>query len=205
METVTPPWFDWGVATVTLKGQSKSGDAFLVKELPDGFLVAVIDGLGHGEEAAVAASKGAEVIAAHAGEGLIPLIRLCHEALRDTRGAVLSAVWVSARDGSLAWAGVGNVEGVLFRRDAEARPACETLLLRGGVVGHHLPALQAAVLPLVEGDTIVLATDGVRGDFRTEKRIQQPPQQLAAHLLARYSHGRDDGLVLVGRYRGGGS
>jgi serine/threonine protein phosphatase PrpC len=190
---------------VTMGGESKSGDSFLVKDLPEGCMMAVIDGLGHGEEAASAAKKGSDVIEKHAREGIIPLIRRCHDALRDTRGVVMSAAWVSAREESLVWAGVGNVEGLLLRSQPDVRPPRESLLLRAGVVGHNLPALHAGILPLMKGDVIILVTDGVRGDFRREVRVDQPPQQLATQLLANYSNGHDDALVLVARYIGRGS
>ena len=65
----------------------------------------------------------------------------------------------------MTWLGVGNVQGVLMRADAQKGSVQEVLLLRGGVVGSQLPALQAAVLPIAKGDTLVFATDGVRGEF----------------------------------------
>jgi len=43
---------EWGVATLTLPGQTASGDRYVVKPFPDGVLVAAIDGVGHGDEAA---------------------------------------------------------------------------------------------------------------------------------------------------------
>jgi len=48
-------FLDWGVAQVTLQGQTESGDSYLVSTFPNGMLVAVVDGLGHGGEAAAAA------------------------------------------------------------------------------------------------------------------------------------------------------
>ena len=62
----------------------------------------------------------------------------------------------------MTWLGVGNVEGVLIRADTRATPAAESVLLRGGVVGYQLPALQASVVPVSRGDLLILATDGIR-------------------------------------------
>ncbi|HMJ58707.1 MAG TPA: hypothetical protein VK467_06195, partial [Gemmatimonadales bacterium] len=45
----------WGVATVAMQGESESGDLHMVRAVKDGVLIAVVDGLGHGEEAAAAA------------------------------------------------------------------------------------------------------------------------------------------------------
>ncbi len=46
---------DWGVATLMLAGERESGDLHLVKPVGTGVLVSVVDGLGHGAEAAAAA------------------------------------------------------------------------------------------------------------------------------------------------------
>jgi hypothetical protein len=77
------------------------------------------------------------------------------------------------------------------------------VLLQGGVVGLHLPALRGVVLPVAPGDTLLLATDGVRSGFASGLRLEEAPQQLADRILARDAKGTDDALVLVARYRGG--
>jgi len=76
-------------------------------------------------------------------------------------------------------------------------------LLRGGVVGVHLPALAAAIVPIMRGDTLILATDGVRSDFLHEiLPYRDPPQAVADRILARFGRITDDALVLVARYLG---
>src|SRR2546430_400954 len=49
------PVIDWGVAALALAGETESGDLHLVKRVGRGTLVAAVDGLGHGAEAAAAA------------------------------------------------------------------------------------------------------------------------------------------------------
>jgi hypothetical protein len=39
-----------------------------------------------------------------------------------------------------------------------------------------LPALQATVLPIVRGDTLFFATDGVRSDFSMTLSARENPQ-----------------------------
>jgi negative regulator of sigma-B (phosphoserine phosphatase) len=94
---------------------------------------------------------------------------------------------------------VGAVEGVLLR----AGPGREYVLLQGGVVGLQLPPVRELVLPVAAGDTLVLATDGVRGGFAEGLTADGTPQQLADRVLARDFKGTDDALVLVARYTGG--
>jgi len=57
-------------------------------------------------------------------------------------------------------------------------------------------------LPVSPGDTLILATDGVRGGYLDLVAVSDPPQQLADQLLAEYGRGTDDALVLVARYLG---
>ncbi len=203
METVSTGLIEWAVAELVLPGQSESGDRFLVTPTPDGALVAVVDGLGHGAEAAEAAKAAVRSLERHAHEPIIPLIRSCHRSLAGTRGVVMSVAAFDARAETVTWVGVGNVEGVLLRAQATATLGRESLLLRGGVVGVHLPALAAAIVPVARGDQLIFATDGVRGDVAVRPFPGgDVPQELADHILSKWGTRTDDALVLVARYLG---
>jgi hypothetical protein len=205
METLKTDLLEWAVASAIVGDGTESGDRSLVKSLADGVLVAVVDGLGHGPEAA-AAAKLAIAIADRASTGSpIALLRQCHEELRSTRGVVLSLAFFDRQDRTMTWLGVGNVEGVLLRSYPEASPRREILLLRSGVVGRHLPSISASVLAVEPGDTLVLATDGLRPGSAVGLDATPPPKQLADFIIAREWQMNDDALVLVARYRGGGA
>src|SRR6266700_4092278 len=165
METISQMSLEWGVATLPLKGQSESGDRHVVQTFPGGILFAVIDGLGHGYEAAAAADSAESILRTQAQEPVISLVRQCHERLRATRGAVMSVVSFDAVHGLITWLGVGNVRGILRRAGIVSNPPREELLLRGGVIGRQIPPLQAAVLPVSDGDTLFLESDGIRGEL----------------------------------------
>ncbi|HEY2990781.1 MAG TPA: SpoIIE family protein phosphatase [Candidatus Binatia bacterium] len=204
MEAVTQPAqsvIDWGVAHAAFGGEPKSGDSHLVQPFPNGVLVGVLDGIGHGEEACAVAETAVGILAARPGDSIISLLKRCHEALRGTRGVVMSLASFNGNEGVMTWSGVGNVEGLLMHPD-HATPQRESLLLRGGVVGHQLPALQAAVVPLTAGDTLIFTTDGIRGGFNVAPQLKNPPQKIADHILSEASKGNDDALVLVARYTG---
>jgi len=195
---------DWAVAAAPTPADPEgSGDRYLVVSHPEGALAVVADGVGHGPEAAAAAQLAIE-IARSAHGSPIALLRQCHEALRTTRGAVISIARFDD-EGTMTWAGVGNVEGVLLRADARAAPRQESLLLRSGVVGHDLPQLAALVLGVQAGDTLVFATDGVRPEFAADLSTLMPLQTLAGLILARHQKGSDDALVLVARVLGDGA
>lgn len=194
---------DCGVATLPLNGQAESGDRSVVQPFPGGVLLAVIDGLGHGNEAAAAASAAEFILRAEPQEPVISLVRQCHESLRQTRGAVMSVASFDVSHGLMTWLGVGNVRGILRRRSGlslNLRP--EELLLRAGVIGRQLPPLQASVLPVSRGDMLFLATDGIRGEFAQVLMLPEMPQRAAEAILSRHAIGNDDALVLVARVLG---
>lgn len=199
------PPIEYSAARFVLPGQIESGDRHLVCCDQNFALIVAIDGLGHGKEAASAAGVAASVLEKHFQEPIISLVESCHEALRPTRGVVMSVASIDIVHGMMTWLGVGNVHGVLLRTGATNGTIRETLLLRGGVVGCQLPPLQAIVLPVSPGDTIAFATDGIRGDFAETLSAWENPQRAAERILDNYKSGNDDALALVARIAQSGS
>lgn len=202
MEKIEPCGIEYGVASVASPGQKESGDKYVIKCFHDGVLVAVVDGIGHGNEAGEAAKAAIRTLESRAHEPAITLMRRCHENLRGTRGVVMSVASFDLTHGLMTWLGVGNVEGTLLRPNPGRTVVVGSLLLRAGVIGGQLPPLQAAVLPVAPMDTLIFATDGVRADFLQAFIPIEPPQRTADRILAEGSKGTDDALVLVARYIG---
>jgi phosphoserine phosphatase RsbX len=203
VETLDTPLLEYGLAKLVHPGQGESGDLHLIFATPSGILIAAMDGIGHGEEAANAAKAAVSILKSCAEEPVISLVERCHEGLQSTRGVVLSLAFIDPLHGMMTWLGVGNVQGVLMRSGAQKGTVQETLLLRGGVVGAQLPALQAAVLPIAKGDTLIFATDGIRGEFVEGLSAKESPQRAADRILKNHSRANDDALVLVVRFIGG--
>lgn len=191
---------EWGFATIPLKGQAVSGDSYIIKPFPNGILMAVVDGLGHGYEAAAASDIAIATLNTYVHEPIIPLVRHCHEALKGTRGVVMSIASFNLPDRTMTWLGIGNVEGILLRKDANAALSRKNLLLRGGVLGYQLPPLKESVIPVMPGDTLIFATDGIRSGFEKDIKLSDKPQQIASNIMAKFNRGTDDALVLVIRF-----
>jgi len=198
-----PAALDWAHAGRAMEGEPASGDLHVVEPTADGAMLAVIDGLGHGAEAAETAALAGRVLAEHAGEPPDALLLRCHEALAGTRGAVATVAALDVRLGRLTLAGVGNVETVLLRRSGDGyRPVLVEPF--PGILGHRMPALRTSTLSLAAGDLLVLATDGIalRVDGATSAR--ESARSLATAILAEQAVPGDDALVLVARYLGAG-
>lgn len=197
-----PTLLEIGVASAPMAGETASGDGHLVRAFAGGELVVALDALGHGREAAASAERALAVLNANASDPIPLLVRRCHVALTGWRGVVLSLAVFDAEVEMLTWAGIGNVEGALVRA-ANGHPASRSgLITIGGIVGGDLPEVRPQQLPVGRGDVVVFATDGVRREFVAAVDPAQPPQAQADDLLARFSKGTDDALVLVVRYLG---
>lgn len=189
---------EWACVSRALSGQISSGDRGFVLPFEGGVLAAVIDGLGHGPEAAIASERAEAVLRRMVGLPLVDLVRACHEECRQTRGCVLSLAQFDGR-GGMSWLGVGNVEALLIRGGSLQT---EAVAARGGTVGYMLPTLHPRTLPVQTGDTLVLASDGIQHGFKQEVQPLRSAQQIADQVLARWAKDTDDACAVVVRYLG---
>jgi negative regulator of sigma-B (phosphoserine phosphatase) len=204
------PFVEWCVRGRALAGQSVSGDAHVFEEQRDGaarrVLVAVVDGLGHGGDAARASSAAAAALRGFPGD-VAAAFAACDAALAGTRGAAMTLATLD-EGGALSWAGIGNVEGfVLQARTSPIERAREHLTLRGGVVGARATPARVSSLQLARGDVLVMASDGIASGAAGAIAREAPVAVIADDLLARFAKASDDALALVLRYLGdlGGS
>ena len=195
---------EWAVESRLYPGQTECGDRFVVLEVWEGVLVAVVDGLGHGAEAAFAANSAIDTIRQNRERSFSSLLQICHENLRGTRGVVISLAFLDPHR-TMTWIGIGDVEGRLVRRRIRQAEKSESLLLRTGVVGgdhNKLPSFYPRGATLVRGDILILATDGIRTSFEEAVDISLEPGEIALDIINNYSRIDDDSLVLVARYMG---
>ena len=205
-DRASPDWpsrLELGIAERALAGEYRSGDRAVLVAFAGGALVAAIDGLGHGSDAADAAALAADVLAANPDEDPARLIADCHRALSRSRGAVMTLAWFDLDDGRLTWTGVGNVEGRLVHAAAGPRAPTEGALTKGGVVGYNLPSIRVTSAELMVGDVMVLATDGIDSGFAHAIAGGGSAQDIADRILAEHGKKGDDALVIVVRYLAG--
>jgi len=198
----TPSPIEWSVSSRRRPGEDVNGDLGLVRVVGGGVLVAAVDGVGHGVEAARATRAAGAVLREDASRDLVGLAEQCHEALRSTRGAAISLAFVCARAGTMTWLGVGNVEGRVVGGDSPTKRPKGSLALQSGVAGHHLPRLTPATLPLVPGDLLLLATDGIAAAFADSLKTTGSTRAVGQRILSEHGRASDDALVVALRYLG---
>ncbi len=122
---------DAGVICVPIGGETVCGDAWHTDWSPERTLVVVADGLGHGPDAAVAATTAIRTIRER-GDGMPGALLLAvHNALRATRGAAISIARIDHETRMVTFAGVGNVAASVCD-STQSRPMASL----GGIAGH---------------------------------------------------------------------
>jgi serine phosphatase RsbU (regulator of sigma subunit) len=174
-----------------------SGDAWHVDWYAAGCRLAVVDGLGHGPDAAAAAARAVQILVASPQASPGEALRLCHDALRGTRGAAVGIATVESAIGRLTYAGVGNIGARLIAGGRALR-----LPSSRGIVGAILPTIRPFHAALEAGWLLLLHSDGVSDRFDVG---EGPPgdacdlQRLADSTLAHWGRSTDDATVVAAR------
>jgi phosphoserine phosphatase RsbX len=192
---------DWGFASQTMPGQSVCGDGFFVQIWENQALFALMDGLGHGPEAARAVEVASKALDEHHHSGVVLDLLYVHNALHYTRGVCIAAALIDMTVGAMSWAGIGDVDGILIRPVTNER---RWMPHRNGVLGMAsdlVRKLRLSVEPVASGDLIMFATDGVSRRHAPMLDRTRDPQSIAEDLLVMNAKGTDDASVLAVRIR----
>jgi len=188
-----------GAICVPLAGEPVSGDRWAIQRVGGRLRVIVVDGLGHGRPAAIAAQTAVEAFQAGGRSALKELLESVHQALRATRGAAVAIAELDGYVGQLRFAGLGNVSATLIQ---EKRSGLASVNGTAGAEARHLRVYDYALSP---GALLVLHSDGLGTrwtlDGVPELRSKHP--SLTCGLLFRdHARPRDDATVLAIRYQG---
>jgi negative regulator of sigma-B (phosphoserine phosphatase) len=193
--------FSYGVKEAALQGETDSGDHYIIKQsLNDSVLIGIVDGVGHGKEAANAAQKAISILNQWQNESLAELMEKCHAELMETRGAAITLAFLQ-KDYQVMWLGVGNVAAVHWKHNQDNTSQVEELFTRGGIVGLELPPLQMSKFVAEPGDLLIIATDGISNQFMDLAPMYHViPQTIAEHIFSEFRNPNDDSLVFVLRW-----
>jgi phosphoserine phosphatase RsbX len=195
---------EWARAGRPLPSEYTSGDRGLAVDI-DGAaaLFGVVDGLGHGPDAAAAALRAVETINASPDKRLEVLIQLCHRVLEGTRGVAMTLARVDFEASTLSWIGVGNVTSELVAKAPTGVQIRSSARLTGGIVGYRMPEIRPAqVVPIRAGDLLVMATDGIAEEYLENIDFSASATANAEQILSKHAKETDDAMGLAARHRG---
>lgn len=195
---------EWARAGRPLPSEYTSGDRGLAVDI-DGAaaLFGVVDGLGHGPEAAAAALRAVEAVKRSSTERLEVLIQLCHRVLEGTRGVAMTLARVDFGANTLTWTGVGNVTADLVAKSPTGVQIRSSARLTAGIVGYRIPEIKPAqVVSMRPGDLLVISTDGITENYLDHIDFSATAVVIAEELLGKDAKETDDAMVLAARHRG---
>jgi anti-sigma regulatory factor (Ser/Thr protein kinase)/serine/threonine protein phosphatase PrpC len=191
-------WVEFGAATRALRNARENGDAFLVRQWAGNALIAVIDGLGHGQYARTAALAARCYVEQHFDRPLPDLFRGADRACRATRGVVMSLARFEYQNReNVTVASLGNISVRVF--DSRKQTAA---LARRGVVGLSSLSPLVTVCPWTPESILIMHSDGVGSRWNWQDFAglgEQSADRIARELLAKLGKHEDDATVLVAR------
>lgn len=185
-----------GGVSVAKPGEQASGDDWLVLSERGQHTVAVIDGLGHGADAAAATRAASSVLSRSKGSAE-QLVDAMHHGLRSTRGAAAAVAVVQPERGTLAYAGIGNINGVI-RHARKSRH----LVSLNGILGHKVRTIREMAFAFPEHALLIMHSDGLsaRWDLDDYPGLEaKHPGLIAAVLYRDHARRRDDVTVAIVR------
>jgi anti-sigma regulatory factor (Ser/Thr protein kinase) len=188
-----------GVICLPKAGETVGGDAWTVMSGHDGFLICVVDGLGHGPEAAMAARAGIASVTEGAtrAHSVTELVERAHLAMRPTRGAALAVARVTPEKAICNFCGVGNISACLLSRGQS-----RSLVSTAGILGHQIHRIKEFQYPFSEDTLFIMHSDGLATRWRLDDYpgLERSHPALVAGVLYRdYSRQRDDTVVCAVR------
>jgi anti-sigma regulatory factor (Ser/Thr protein kinase) len=188
-----PPW---GSVCVPMPTETVCGDACDALDTESGRTLIVADGLGHGPEAATAASEAIRLFRRHQSRPLTDILDYLHAGLRATRGAAVAVARFDHGAGRLTYGGIGNISGVVVDG-----PDMRRMVSLNGTAGHNARKIQTFDYPYRQG-LVIMASDGLASGLslaRYPGAAIMHPTLIAALLYRDFTRGRDDATVLVAR------
>lgn len=179
-----------------MPGEPVSGDACWVDVREQTVVLALVDGLGHGEGAAMAAERCVASFTRHHGLGISDMLAMAHRDLRGTRGAVATIARIRPSERVVEIAGVGNTSAVLFGGGGSSR---QSPIVTPGVLGSAYRSTVVQRLPFELGDLLVLHSDGLRTRFDALGLRLNSAQLAAEELVSSHGKASDDASCIVAR------
>ena len=191
--------FTWGVVNCPAPYETISGDSWRIAERPGGLAIMLVDGLGHGPQAAAAANEAAIVFDRDPFVSPTALLEAANIRMRGTRGGAVAAAQIDAQTCSMKYAGVGNISGHLRGMNGEGGRG---LLSHNGTVGVQMRKVQQFEYECPTTGLLVMYSDGMQSRWSFESYpgiLQRHPAVIAGMLYRDFTRGRDDVTVAVVR------
>ena len=186
---------DVGAISTPLQGETACGDDWNLHAARGRYVLLVVDGLGHGPDAAAAALAAKDIAQRHAERTPAEQIEALHAGLRPTRGAAAAVIELKPWSEVGTFCGVGNIS-CFVRAEGRTR----SLASHNGILGHQVRKIQEFSFPFLRKALLYTFSDGMnsRWDPGAYPGLENRPASLIAGVLYRdHARGRDDTTLVV--------
>jgi anti-sigma regulatory factor (Ser/Thr protein kinase) len=184
-----------GAALAPYPGETVCGDGFAFHEHGSSRTVMLVDGSGHGVEAARAVLVAVQAFAGSAMAPCEAIMEATHRALTPTRGAAVAVARIDAAARTVRFVGVGNIGAVLMQGTVTRH-----MVSHNGTAGHVAPRIREFTYDFTGDPLVILHSDGLtsRWDLAAYPGlVGQHPSLVAGVLLRDHRRGRDDTSVVA--------
>jgi anti-sigma regulatory factor (Ser/Thr protein kinase)/serine/threonine protein phosphatase PrpC len=185
---------DYGAYSRPCRGERLNGDVAMTEQREHLLMLAVIDGLGHGEQAHRVATAARDYLKNRWSQDVVDTMKKLHNELQGSLGAVAGIAVVDTRTGHARFSGIGNVSYRVFG------PRNMRLHCAAGNLGHQIRSPQAQEHTLSEDDVVVIYSDGVRDRFEVDEYPQmryQGAETIARTIVERFGKDHDDATCVA--------
>ncbi len=186
-----------GGVSIPKPGERACGDAWATHADGPVRTVFMVDGLGHGTEAAVAANEAVAQFQRSHHEPPAQIVHAVHQALRHTRGGAVAVARIDPGSATVSFVGLGNIAAAVVGGGTVRR-----MVSHNGTAGHNARKIQAFDYPCGPGALLVMHSDGLSSGWSLDgyPGLQRMHPLLVAGVLYRdFARGRDDATVVVAR------
>jgi anti-sigma regulatory factor (Ser/Thr protein kinase) len=194
-----PAPLEIGTISVAMRGELECGDTWSLAMDGAQCALLVVDGLGHGHFAALAAAAAAKAFAARPFATPEETMRALHGALSGTRGAAAACALLDPEGACIQYSGVGNIAAVISEEETR-----RGLLSHNGTLGSSLSRTRQLEYPWPAHALLVVHSDGLSARWSLAAYPQLAERHaavIAAVLYREHSRPRDDATVVVMRRR----
>lgn len=184
-----------GVVCLPLVPDEPCGDGWYVIRDPGRTTILVVDGLGHGPEAAKVQLEAIRIFRKDPNGDPAEIIRTLHAGLRSTRGGVAAAAVIDEDRGRVTYAGAGNILGQIITGSETVK-----MVSLNGTLGNDIRKIQDFSYSWETGALLVMYSDGLsmQWDLENYPGLRQKDPALIAGVLYRdHTRGTDDVTVLI--------
>ncbi len=182
-------------AAIPYPGERFCGDAWSYHQSAGRTIVLIVDGLGHGHDAAVAAQDAVATFQSRLDKRPGEILSYLNDALKKTRGAVAGIAEINSSDNSLTYAAVGNTAASILSQQRS-----QSLVSHSGTLGVATPRIQEFRMDWPRDGVLIMHSDGLQSRWDLSSYsglLARHPAVIGAALIRDFRRQRDDASVVV--------